>query len=33
VDWQAALDFADQQLLGKDIKRQFNQFPPQDQLH
>jgi len=33
VDWQAALDFADQQLLGKDIKREFNHIPPQEKLH
>lgn len=26
--WQAALDFADQQLRGMDAKRAFNQPPP-----
>jgi hypothetical protein len=33
LDWQAALDFADQQLRGMDVKRAFNQLPPQEQLH
>jgi hypothetical protein len=33
LDWQAALDFADQQLRGMDVKRVFNQLPPQEQLH
>jgi hypothetical protein len=33
VDWQAALDFADQQLRGLEVKRLFNQLPPQEQLH
>jgi hypothetical protein len=33
LDWQAAMDFADQQLRGMDVKRVFNQFPPQEQLH
>ena len=33
VDWQAALDFADQQLRGMEVKRVFNQLPPQEQLH
>ncbi len=33
ADWQAALDFADQQLRGLDAKRVFNQLPPQEQLH
>jgi hypothetical protein len=29
ADWQAALDFADQQLRGIDHQRPFNQFPPE----
>ncbi len=33
VDWQAALDFADQQLRGLDVKRAFDQLPPREQLH
>jgi hypothetical protein len=32
-DWQAAMDFADQQLRGMDVKRVFNQLPPREQLH
>ena len=26
-DWAALLDFADQQLFGKDVARRFDQFP------
>ena len=33
LDWEAALDFADQQLRGMDVKRVFNELPPQEQLH
>jgi len=33
LDWQAALDFADQQLRGMSVKRAFNQLPPQELLH
>ncbi len=33
ADWQAALDFADQQLRGLDVRRTFDQLPPQEQLH
>jgi (4-O-methyl)-D-glucuronate---lignin esterase len=29
-DWNAALDFADQQLRGIDYHRRFDQFPPED---
>jgi hypothetical protein len=29
----AALDFADHQLHGLEVKRVFNQLPPQEQLH
>ena len=32
-DWQAILDFADQQLLGKKVERRFDQFPPDEELH
>jgi len=32
-DWTAVLDFADQQLLGKDVKRRFDQLPTQAQRH
>jgi hypothetical protein len=33
LDWQAALDFSDRHLRGMDVKRVFNEFPPQEQLH
>ncbi len=33
ADWQAILDFSDQQLRGKDVKERFDQLPPWDQLH
>jgi hypothetical protein len=33
LDWQAAMDFADQQLRGLDVKRLFDQFPPPERLH
>jgi Alpha/beta hydrolase family len=33
TDWQAILDFADQQLRGRDVKRRFDALPPADQLH
>jgi hypothetical protein len=33
LDWQATMDFADQQLRGMDIKRVFDPLPPQEQLH
>lgn len=32
-DWQAVLDFADRELLGKDVKRSFDQVPPANTLH
>jgi hypothetical protein len=32
-DWQAVLDFADQQLMGKKVDRGFNSIPPKDQWH
>jgi len=32
-DWTAILDFADQQLRGKDIERRFDQMPSQDPAH
>jgi hypothetical protein len=32
LDWQAAMDFADQELRGMEAKRDFQHFPPQDQL-
>ena len=32
-DWQAILDFGDQQLRHQDIKRRFDQLPPDEQLH
>ena len=32
-DWQAILDFSDQQLRQLDIKRRFDQLPPAEQLH
>jgi hypothetical protein len=32
-DWQAILDFSDQQLRHLDIKRRFDQLPPAEQLH
>ena len=33
ADWQAVLDFADQQLRGLPVNQKFNQLPPLDQLH
>ena len=33
ADWQAILDFSDQQLRGLDVKERFDQLPPWDQLH
>ncbi|MGN6642851.1 MAG: hypothetical protein ACTHKU_07610, partial [Verrucomicrobiota bacterium] len=32
-DWQAILDFSDQQLRGRNVKRRFDQLPPVEQLH
>ncbi len=32
-DWTAVLDFADQQLRGLDVKRRFDQLPPQELWH
>ena len=32
-DWTAVLDFADQQLRGLDVKRHFDQLPPQELWH
>jgi hypothetical protein len=32
-DWSAILDFADQQLRGIDVKRHFDQLPPQELWH
>ena len=32
-DWQAVLDFADRELMGKNVTRSFNQIPPTDRLH
>jgi hypothetical protein len=31
-DWQAVLDFADQQLMGKKIDRRFDELPPAELL-
>jgi hypothetical protein len=31
-DWQAVLDFADSRLLGRQVARRFDQFPPDDLL-
>jgi endo-1,4-beta-xylanase len=31
-DWQAVLDFADARLLGKQVSRRFDQFPPEELL-
>jgi hypothetical protein len=33
LDWQAAMDFAGQQLRGMDVGRVFDQLPPRKQLH
>ncbi len=32
-DWTAILDFADQQLRGMDVKRRFDELPPQEPAH
>src|SRR5439155_10669082 len=32
-DWQAILDFADQQLLGKKVEQRFDELPPDEMLH
>ncbi len=32
-DWTAVLDFADQQLRGMDVKRRFDELPPQEPGH
>jgi hypothetical protein len=32
-DWQAVLDFADQQLMGKKVDRRFDELPPDELLH
>ncbi len=32
-DWQAILDFSDQQLRQMDVKRHFDELPPASQLH
>lgn len=32
-DWQAILDFSDQQLRGLDVKRRFDELPPASELH
>ena len=32
-DWQAILDFSDQQLRGLDVKRSFDELPPTSKLH
>ena len=33
ADWQAILDFSDQQLRGLPVKERFDQLPPWDELH
>ena len=32
-DWQAILDFADQQLRGKKVEPRFDELPPDEMLH
>ena len=32
-DWRAILDFADQQLMGKNVARRFDQLPADELLH